>query len=68
MNMGGRVICCGNVSNYEKEKPVSTGPRGIPGLSFLLLGTALRELGHDMKVHAILVSPPKSFCKPSCLR
>lgn len=31
MNQGGRIACCGAVSQYDGEPP-SHGPRGIPGL------------------------------------
>ena len=31
MNQGGRVVCCGAVSQYDTDNP-SPGPRGVPGL------------------------------------
>ncbi|HJQ55382.1 MAG TPA: NADP-dependent oxidoreductase [Vineibacter sp.] len=31
MNMGGRIICCGNLSQYNAERP-GPGPMGVPGL------------------------------------
>jgi NADPH-dependent curcumin reductase CurA len=31
MNVHGRIVCCGAVSQYDRE-PASTGPRGVPGL------------------------------------
>jgi NADPH-dependent curcumin reductase CurA len=31
MNPGGRVVCCGVVSQYDTDQP-SPGPRGVPGL------------------------------------
>jgi NADPH-dependent curcumin reductase CurA len=31
MNNGGRIVCCGVVSQYDTTNPAS-GPRGIPGL------------------------------------
>jgi NADPH-dependent curcumin reductase CurA len=31
MNLRGRVVCCGNVSQYDVEKP-APGPTGVPGL------------------------------------
>ena len=31
MNRGGRVVCCGVVSQYDTNDP-SPGPRGVPGL------------------------------------
>ena len=31
MNQGGRVVCCGVVSQYDTDRP-SPGPRGVPGL------------------------------------
>ena len=31
MNNGGRIVCCGVVSQYDTSNPAS-GPRGIPGL------------------------------------
>jgi hypothetical protein len=31
MNMGGRIVCCGNLSQYNAEKP-GPGPMGVPGL------------------------------------
>jgi NADPH-dependent curcumin reductase CurA len=31
MNLRGRIVCCGNVSQYDVEKPVP-GPMGVPGL------------------------------------
>ena len=31
MNQGGRVVCCGVVSQYDTGNP-SPGPRGVPGL------------------------------------
>jgi NADPH-dependent curcumin reductase CurA len=31
MNVGGRIACCGVVSQYDTDNPAS-GPRGIPGL------------------------------------
>ena len=31
MNLGGRIICCGVVSQYDTANP-SPGPRGVPGL------------------------------------
>ena len=31
MNLRGRVVCCGNVSQYDVEKP-APGPMGVPGL------------------------------------
>ncbi len=31
MNQGGRVVCCGVVSQYDTGSP-SPGPRGVPGL------------------------------------
>src|SRR4051812_44144071 len=31
MNLKGRVVCCGNVSQYDVEKP-APGPMGVPGL------------------------------------
>ena len=30
-NLRGRVVCCGNVSQYDVEKP-APGPMGVPGL------------------------------------
>ncbi len=30
MNMRGRIVCCGAVSQYDTERP--TGPRNVPGL------------------------------------
>ena len=31
MNVGGRVVCCGVVSQYDTDSP-EPGPRGVPGL------------------------------------
>lgn len=31
MSMGGRIVCCGNLSQYNAEKP-EPGPIGVPGL------------------------------------
>jgi NADPH-dependent curcumin reductase CurA len=31
MNTGGRIVCCGNLSQYNAEKP-GPGPMGVPGL------------------------------------
>ena len=31
MNLGGRIVCCGVVSQYDTANP-SPGPRGVPGL------------------------------------
>jgi len=31
MNMKGRIVCCGNLSQYNEEKP-GPGPMGVPGL------------------------------------
>ena len=31
MNLRGRIVCCGNVSQYDVEKP-APGPMGVPGL------------------------------------
>lgn len=31
MNMHGRIVCCGAVSNYDGDAPTA-GPRGVPGL------------------------------------
>jgi NADPH-dependent curcumin reductase CurA len=31
MNLRGRVVCCGNVSQYDVDKP-APGPMGVPGL------------------------------------
>ena len=31
MNVGGRIACCGVVSQYDTDSP-EPGPRGIPGL------------------------------------
>ena len=31
MNQGGRVVCCGAVSQYDTNNP-APGPRGVPGL------------------------------------
>jgi NADPH-dependent curcumin reductase CurA len=31
MNQGGRIVCCGVVSQYDTSNPAA-GPRGIPGL------------------------------------
>ena len=31
MNQGGRVVCCGAVSQYDTDTP-APGPRGVPGL------------------------------------
>ncbi len=31
MNVGGRIVCCGVVSQYDTSSP-APGPRGIPGL------------------------------------
>lgn len=31
MNMRGRIVCCGNLSQYNAEKP-GPGPMGVPGL------------------------------------
>ncbi len=31
MNVGGRIVCCGVVSQYDTANP-SPGPRGVPGL------------------------------------
>ena len=31
MNLKGRIVCCGNVSQYDTATP-GGGPRGIPGL------------------------------------
>ena len=31
MNLSGRIACCGNVSQYDVEKP-APGPIGVPGL------------------------------------
>jgi len=31
MNVGGRIVCCGVVSQYDTSNP-APGPRGIPGL------------------------------------
>ena len=31
MNLGGRIVCCGVVSQYDTSNP-APGPRGIPGL------------------------------------
>lgn len=31
MSMGGRIVCCGNLSQYNAERP-EPGPVGVPGL------------------------------------
>src|SRR5262249_7881525 len=31
MNLNGRIVCCGVVSQYDTATPAS-GPRGVPGL------------------------------------
>ena len=31
MNIGGRIVCCGVVSQYDTDQP-APGPKGIPGL------------------------------------
>ena len=31
MNLGGRIVCCGVVSQYDTSNP-APGPRGVPGL------------------------------------
>ena len=31
MNRYGRIVCCGNVSQYDTASPAS-GPKGVPGL------------------------------------
>src|SRR5215468_9033863 len=31
MNLHGRIVCCGNVSQYDVDKP-APGPMGVPGL------------------------------------
>jgi NADPH-dependent curcumin reductase CurA len=31
MNVRGRIVCCGAVSQYDGA-PAATGPRGVPGL------------------------------------
>jgi NADPH-dependent curcumin reductase CurA len=31
MNLRGRIVCCGNVSQYDVEKP-APGPMVVPGL------------------------------------
>jgi NADPH-dependent curcumin reductase CurA len=31
MNLRGRIVCCGNVSQYDVEKP-APGPMMVPGL------------------------------------
>ena len=31
MNLRGRIVCCGNVSQYDVDKP-APGPMGVPGL------------------------------------
>lgn len=31
LNMGGRIVCCGVVSQYDTNSPAA-GPRGVPGL------------------------------------
>lgn len=31
MNLRGRIVCCGNVSQYDVEKP-APGPTAVPGL------------------------------------
>ena len=31
MNLRGRIVCCGNVSQYDVEKP-APGPMAVPGL------------------------------------
>ncbi len=41
MNVGGRIVCCGVVSQYDTANP-APGPRGIPGL---LVNKRLRMQG-----------------------
>lgn len=47
MNVGGRIVCCGVVSQYDTSSP-APGPRGVPGL---LVAKRLRMEGFLLPDH-----------------
>ena len=64
MNVGGRIACCGVVSQYDTDSP-EPGPRGIPGLlvnkrltmqGFLLFDYAKQYQAARQQIHAWLQS------------
>ena len=64
MNVGGRISCCGVVSQYDTDRP-EPGPKGIPGLlinkritmrGFLLFDYADRYAEARQEVHGWLQS------------
>jgi NADPH-dependent curcumin reductase CurA len=64
MNVGGRIACCGVVSQYDTDKP-EPGPKGIPGLlinkrlnmrGFLVFDYADRYAEARDELHAWLAS------------
>lgn len=64
MNVGGRIACCGVVSQYDTDKP-EPGPKGIPGLlinkrinmrGFLIFDYADRYSEAREELHAWLAS------------
>jgi NADPH-dependent curcumin reductase CurA len=64
MNVGGRIACCGVVSQYDTDKP-EPGPKGIPGLlinkrvnmqGFLIYDFADRYSQARDELHAWLTS------------
>jgi NADPH-dependent curcumin reductase CurA len=64
MNVGGRIACCGVVSQYDTDSP-EPGPRGIPGLlvnkrirmqGFLLFDFVKQYADARQQIHAWLKS------------
>ena len=62
MNVGGRIACCGVVSQYDTDQP-EPGPKGVPGLlvnkrltmrGFLLFDYADRYAAAREEIHAWL--------------
>lgn len=55
MSTGGRIICCGAVSSYDRTKPAH-GPRGVPGLlitkQLTMRGFIVDDFAH-LRDHAI---------------
>ncbi len=64
MNVGGRIACCGVVSQYDTDRP-EPGPKGVPGLlvnkrltmqGFLLFDFADRYAEARTRIHSWLTS------------